>query len=342
VREPAFVYLKRKRASMGWCATRDINSLTPPHAVLTVLTNANLQFPAGSSGALSAQPSQKPHQALLRKLWKDISSNRESLPPKTDVETRASKLLAFVQRTDLGRLDHAGFRRAIDELNTIFANSDAEAVRTHVSKDPYEQDLLEAGSYSGAAHLANFATEVRLGVMGLKSSGKWPLRAPRDLVRIASWGPIYGGPAGFYLSSGSFFELLLWRAQELLGRLVHRIKVCQFGKCGKLYLAIQGRRYCSKQCGQNTRGSRSRSSRTPGQRREHNRLHYVRTLSPNKAVKYLDKLEASEPEKAAALRRLFEKSKRRTRTRIAHAPEARDSKAPTIKKKGRRRRLPKR
>ncbi len=296
------------------------------------ISNATLEIMPTSVTGKSADAGVDERLKLAQKTFGRLSSSdRESLSLKKHVEARASELLAFVQQEDFQQLNDLELNGAIARLTGILAPYDAMAATTYVPNNLHKQ--LEAGSNFDRADLARFAAQVNRGINMLLFSGQWRLLAPRDLARIVSWGPMLGRPSQFRLISGSFFELSLWRAQELLAGVVHRVRECRYQKCGKLCLAIRGKQYCSKQCAQNEHARRFRASLNPKDRREYNRLSYLRKLQRNKRYKYLAGLQRDEPENAEALRVLFGKSKRSTRTN--HAPEAksRKSKALTIKKK---------
>lgn len=246
---------------------------------------------------------------LLEQLKKAFGATPSSVLPSTrNVKSRVADLLALVQRDDLSQLGREGTDREIARLSALMGQDDPATTPVYPPKNRSGQDLFETDGRLRGTGLASFAAEVRWGVARLMDSGEWSVIAPRDLTRVVTGGGLLGLPASFYLRSGSFFGMALWRAQELIGGELGNIRKCQFQKCGKLYLSIHGKRYCSKQCAQNERARRFKTNLTPEEQREHNRLNRIRKLPRKKADAFLAKLEAREPAQATALRSLREKT----------------------------------
>ena len=226
---------------------------------------------------------------------------------------QASKLLALIQRGDLDQIDANGIDQAVIQLREMIQQSDALGMRVQLPDNPSDESRLETAMSSvgffpeinltAIARLRRFANDVKLGLNQLKGREKgWELWPPHDMKRIAR-------PGRIFLRSEGFFDLALWKAQELLAAEFYNIKTCEYRKCDKLFIPIHGKKYCSIRCGQNSRAMTFKKGLSPDEKRELNRLAYLRKLAPAKAEVALAKWEVKEPEKASYLRALYEKSK---------------------------------
>ncbi len=225
-------------------------------------------------------------------------------------------LLALTQRTDIHRIDARGIDLALVQLREMIEQSDAAGMRVRLSDDRSEQSRIETTQSSigffpeinstAVVRLQRFADDVKLGLDQLgnrERSGKgWELWPPHGMKRIAR-------PGMIFLSGDQFFDLALWKAQELLAAEFSNIKTCEYRKCRKLFIPIHGKKYCSVRCGQNSRAVTFKKGLSSDEKQELNRITYLRKLTPAKAAIALAKWEAKEPEKAAALRGFYEKVK---------------------------------
>jgi hypothetical protein len=250
---------------------------------------------------------QKHHGSTKRRTCHEVSDRSSK-----NERLQASKLLTLIQR-DLQRMDAQGIDQALVQLHEMIQGSDV-ATRIQLSENPSEESRLETAMSSGMfftdinltamGRLRLFAQAVKVGLDRLQDGEKgWELSPPRDMKRIAL-------PAMLYLRSEAFFDLALWKAQELLAAEFHNIKTCAYEKCRKLFIPIHGKKYCSVRCGQNTRAMTFKKSLSAEEKRELNRITYLRKLTPDKAKIALAKWEVKEPENASYLRALYEKSKK--------------------------------
>jgi hypothetical protein len=233
-----------------------------------------------------------------------------------NVKLQATNLLALIQLADLHRISARALDRALAQLREMIEQSNAAGIGVRLLDDSSEQSHLETAQSSigffpeinrtAIVRLQRFANDVKLGLDQLGSHEKyaagWELWPPHGMKRIAC-------PGMLYLSGDQFFELALWKAQELLAAEFINIKTCAYRKCRKLFIPIHGKKYCSVRCGQNTRAVTFKKSLSSDEKKELNRITYLRKLIPAKAEIALAKWEAKEPQKTPALRAFYEKVK---------------------------------
>jgi len=206
---------------------------------------------------------------------------------------RASALLVFVQRTDLGTLEG----RALED-----ATADVAIISLDGSPLPLDRTRKVNG-----LELADFAQQLRgmieqLTLPGRPGPRESGMMIPAQLRHIMIWDPAMGGPAQSFLS-GPFLMRALWRGRMLLGDHIEEIERCE--RCEKFFMVRKGAKFCSVRCAQNARAARFISSLEPEERKRMRQRDYFQRLrrkDPAAAERYLSRLGLTEPSAARWLK----------------------------------------
>jgi hypothetical protein len=211
------------------------------------------------------------------------------------LERRTAALLDFIQRNDLHRIKKvSSLDDALAELVLICMMQGDGSFPAALSARP----KIEAGE------LAGFAAEVRGGINGLLQ-GRYPLSAPPGLMRVWVWNRSTAAPADSYFTSPFVIKNCLWRAQELVGKFIHRIGVCQREACKKFFIVRKRAKFCSAKCGGKVRAAAFVRNLTPEAKKELRQTVYLRRLwlrNRKAAEVYLRRLSETDSERAEKLR----------------------------------------
>jgi hypothetical protein len=225
---------------------------------------------------------------------------------------RASALLSFVQRADLGTLEGQALEDATADVATIsLGGSSPIRLDEHPKVDG--PALAEfAGQLSGMIEQLTLPGE-----SGPRESG---LAKPAQLRHVMRWDRATGGPAQSFFS-GPFLMSALWQGRMLLGQHIDKIARCE--RCEKFFMVRKGAKFCSLRCAQNARAARFISNLEPKKRKRVRQRDYFQRLlrkDPAAAERYMSHLRATDPAAVRWLKSWASRKNEPARRRLRSGP----------------------